>query len=396
MPAETLSAGRRPASLPAHRQPGNRRKDQSVATQTQSAPREADDPELRDRIRTTVERSLRRGLVGLEYITIEDTDVGKTPKDTVLVSDDGAHKLYHYRAQTDEIYRVPLLFVTSLVSKPYILDLTPGQSLIEYLVRQGYDVYLIDWGIPRARDSHLRLEDYALDFLPKCVETVLERSGEDEVTIAGYCLGGTLALCYAAARPEAPIKNLACITTPVNFHGMGLFSKWTDRRYFDVDRVVDTLGNVPGELLLSAFDGLRPAGRVTSTLQAWDRLQESEYVRTFLLFDRWAADQIPFAGETFRQLTKELMWDNKLLDGTLELAGQRIDIRSLNMPVFHAMAEHDHIVPYEASKHLTSMLASEDKEEVVLRGGHVSLVAGGNALYRLWPKLDQWLSTRSV
>jgi len=355
-----------------------------------------EDPDLRERIRTSVDRGLRRALVGLDYISIEDTDVGKTPKDTVLASSRSTHKLYHYRPQTDEIYRVPLLFVTSLVSKPYILDLIPGQSMIEYLVGQGYDVYLIDWGIPRAADSDLQLEDYAMDFLPQAVETVLERSGEAELTMVGYCLGGTLGLSYAAAFPDAPIKNLVCLTTPVNFHGMGLFSSWTDRRYFDVDRVVNTLGNIPGDMLLSAFDGLRPAGRITGNLQVWDRLQQSEYVRTFLLFDRWAADQIPFAGEAFRQLTKELLWDNKLLDGTLQLDGRRIDIRELRFPALHVMAEHDHIVPYEAAKDLIGLLGSEDKQEIVLRGGHVSLVAGGNALYRLWPKLDQWLSTRSI
>ena len=95
MPAGTLSLGSRVGPPSTQREPGSRRKDQSVATQTQSAPREADDPELRDRIRTTVERSMRRGLVGLEYITIEDTDVGQTTKETVLVSSSGAHKLYH-------------------------------------------------------------------------------------------------------------------------------------------------------------------------------------------------------------------------------------------------------------------------------------------------------------
>ena len=351
-------------------------------------------PDVASQVQTTVDTILRRGLVGLEYISLEDPQVGSTPKDTIHT--DGSMKLYHYRAQTDEVYRVPLLVVTSLVSKPYILDLTPGQSMMEFLVQQGYDVYLIDWGVPRNEDSGLRLEDYALSRIPECVGRVLEDSGEDQLNLLGYCVGGSLALMYMGTHPEAPVGNMVCLTTPVNFKGMGLFSQWTDERYFDVDRIVDTLGNVPGEILLSAFDMLRPTGRLTSPIQVLDRIRDDKYVKSFMMVDRWAADQIPFPGEAFRQMVKELYWKNAMLEGTLELDGLPVDLSTIDVPMIHAMAQHDHIVPYEAAKPALEQVASEDTEEVVLRGGHASLVAGGNAMYRLWPKLDQWLSVRSI
>ena len=125
-------------------------------------------PDVATTVRSTVETILRRGLVGLEYISLDDPQPGSTPKDTILTR--GSMKLYHYRAQTDEVYRTPLLVITSLVSKPYILDLTPGQSMIEFLVQAGYDVYLIDWGIPMPEESKLTLDDYALSHIPACVE----------------------------------------------------------------------------------------------------------------------------------------------------------------------------------------------------------------------------------
>lgn len=353
-----------------------------------------DAPDVARQVQSAVDAILRRGLVGLEYISLDDPQVGSTPKDTIHT--DGSMKLYHYRAQTDEVYRIPLLVVTSLVSKPYILDLTPGQSMMEFLVQQGYDVYLIDWGVPRKEDSGLRLEDYALGRIPDCVERVLDDSGEPELNLLGYCVGGSLALMYLGTHPEAPVGNMACLTTPVNFKGMGLFSQWTDERYFDVDRIVDTLGNVPGEILLSAFDMLRPTGRLTSPIQMLDRIRDDKYVKSFMMVDRWGADQIPFPGEAFRQMVKELYWKNAMLEGTLELDGRRVDLASVRAPMIHAMAEHDHIVPYEAAKPALGLVGSEDAEEVVLRGGHASLVAGGNAMYRLWPKLDQWLSVRST
>src|SRR5690349_21541843 len=122
------------------------------------------EPTVEQRVRTEIERTIQRSIKGLEYISSGDPAVGQTAKDTIYSR--GTLKLYHYRPLSDEVYRVPLLLVMSLVSKPYILDLTPGQSLIEFLLQRGFDVYMIDWGVPRPEDTRLRLEDYVLDFIP--------------------------------------------------------------------------------------------------------------------------------------------------------------------------------------------------------------------------------------
>jgi polyhydroxyalkanoate synthase len=90
------------------------------------------------------------------------------------------------------------------------------------------------------------------------------------------------------------------------------------------------------------------------------------------------------------------MWDNKLYNDTMSVGGRAVDLSKITVPILHAMAEHDHIVPYEAAKHLIAKVGSADKEEVILKGGHVSLVAGANAVKRLWPKLESWLSKRSI
>ena len=354
----------------------------------------ASEPSIEQRVRAEIERTIQRGIKGIEYISTGDPAVGLTPKD--VIHQRGTLRLYHYHPQADEVYRVPILLVMSLISKPYILDLTPGQSLVEFLLKRGFDVYMIDWGIPRPEDSRLRFEDYVLDFIPDAVSRVLADSGEDEVSIVGYCMGGQLSSMYAALHPGGPLKNLACFTTPVDASGMELFQRWTDRRYFDVDRVVDTLGNVPPELLYASFDMLKPAQRFAKNVQLWDNLWNDEFVKSYRMFDRWAADQIPFPGECFRQMTKQMMWENRFARNEFELGGRRIDLGDIKVPFLHVVAEHDHIVPYPAAKPLVPMVGSEDKAEVMLKGGHVSLVAGGNAIYRLWPQLDSWLSERSL
>ncbi|MDB5108110.1 MAG: Polyhydroxyalkanoic acid synthase [Candidatus Binatus sp.] len=346
------------------------------------------------RVREEVQRTIQRSIKGLNYFLSDDLTLGVTPKDTIHKR--GTLSLHHYRPLTDEIYRVPIVLVMSLVSKYYILDLAPGQSFIEFLAKQGYDVYLIDWGVPRPEDSHLKLEDYVLDFMPDCIAKIREDSGEPDISMIGYCMGGMLALMYAALHPKGSLKNLVCLTTPVNFEGMGLMRQWTDPRYFDVDKIVNALGNVPPELISASFDMLRPAAKIASQIRLWDNMWNDEFVKSYRMFDRWAADQIPFPGECFRQTTKELMWDNKLIKNQLVLGGRHVDLTQIKMSFLAVMAEHDHIVPYESAKELIALIGSTDKRDIILKGGHVSLVAGPNAVRRLWPALDGWLSERSI
>jgi polyhydroxyalkanoate synthase len=341
------------------------------------------------------QRTRERIKKGIDILLARDEPpVGVTPKD--IVYSRGTLKLYHYRPMTDNVYRVPVVFVMSLVSKPWILDLAPGQSFIQFMLTQGFDVFMIDWGIPRPEDSRLRFEDYVQDFMPRSFEHVQRETGEDDFSILGYCMGGMLSLMYAATNPNAPLKNLVCAATPVDMNGMGLFKKWSNPKYFDVDRLIDTVGNIPPEMMLRSFELLRPMDRLGGYIRLIDNLWDPMFVYGFRIMYKWTNEQIPFPGETYRQFTKELMWENKLMTGQMNLGGKRVDLSNIKVPVFNAMAEHDHIAPYATTAPVLSLVGSEDKEEILLKGGHVSLVAGKNAVGRLWPKVADWLSHRSV
>ena len=323
-----------------------------------------------------------------------EPEVGLTPKDTIYAR--GTLRLYRYRPQTDDVYRVPLVFVMSLISKSYILDLAPGQSLVEYLLKEGFDVYMIDWGVPRAEDHGMRLENYVLDLMPRCVEEVQRITKEQDYSFLGYCMGGLFGLMYAAAFPEAGLKNLASVSTPVDFEGMAMLRRWADPQWFDVDRIVDTFGNVPAELVRMSIEALRPLDRILGYVRLWDNLWNEEYVYNWRIRYNWVNDQIPFPGECYRQLIKDLLLGNKLKTGELSLGGRRIDLKNVRCAVLNAMAEHDHITPYESTRALISLVGSCDKQEMLVKGGHVSLVSGKNAILRLWPTVNQWLAPRSV
>jgi polyhydroxyalkanoate synthase len=141
---------------------------------------------------------------------------------------------------------------------------------------------------------------------------------------------------------------------------------------------------------------LRPGARIAGNIRLLDNLWNDDYVKSFRMFDRWASDTLPLAGEYFRETTKKLMWGNELNHGTMEVGGRPVDLGRITAPFLHVTAEHDHIVPSEASAPLIDKIGSTDKEQVTMKGGHVSLVAGGNAIKRLWPKLVDWLGERSV
>ncbi len=357
------------------------------------SPVEPTPEEIAAKVRTEIDRAIRRNIKGLELLNAGTQPVGAMAKDTLLRR--GTMQLYHYHPVVSEVYRTPILIVSPTSNRGYIFDLARGQSLVEFLLTRGYDVFMIDWLAPRRDESGLKLENYLLDFIPQCLACVREHSGQPTASLLGYCIGGTLSLLTAALFP-ADIANLILFTTPVDFRHMALFRIWGDQKHFDVDRLVDSLGLVPGEFFLSAFDLMRPANRTAGALHLWINMWNDDYVKSYRMFDRWAAETLPLAGEYFRQSTKEFLWRNSIMTGELEVGGRRIDLRAITAPMLSVVAQHDHVVPLQAAHPLMDLVGSPEREELVVKGGHVSVVAGPSAVTRLWPTLDKWLAKRSV
>jgi polyhydroxyalkanoate synthase len=331
-------------------------------------------------------------LAALEQEMMRETAV--TPKELVYAR--GTLRLHHYLPQTDDVYRVPLLLVFSMVSKPYIFDLAPGQSLIEYLVREGFDVYLVDWGTPRLEHSGIGVDDYVADMIPDCIAQVQRHSGEKDVSLLGYCLGGTLTMLYAAYAPKGPVKNLLQLATPINGEGMALQHKLLTSQGLDPDLIVDTFGNVPADMIEGAFQVLRPLQKAAGQLMLLNNAADREFVKAHLRMARWGADALPFPGKAFREMCRDFVVGNKIVRGEFEVRGRKMDLGDIRVPLLHVLAEHDHVVPYASSRDVVRLVGSRDKEEWVLKGGHVSLVAGLAAITRTWPRLAGWLAPRSV
>jgi polyhydroxyalkanoate synthase subunit PhaC len=345
----------------------------------------------------SMEQALEKYTTGMQIITEgARAETGQTPKEVIWTRNKA--KLYRYEPAIEKRYRVPVLLVYALINRPYVLDLMPGNSLVEYLVGQGFDVYMLDWGIPGDEDKDLTFENYVLDYIPRAVAKVKRAAHADEFSLLGYCMGGTMTAMYAALFPDAGIKNLLLLTAPTDFtpDNVGLYGLWTSEKYLNPDRIVDAFGNVPGDFIDTGNRMLKPVTNYVGTYATmWDRIMQDKSMDTWLAMNKWVNDGIPFPGATFRQWIREFYQQNKLVKGEIQLRGRRVDLSDIRCAVLNIAGKKDHICTLPQAEAAMRLISSRDSEFFVLDAGHVGLLTGSEAKKQLWPKVRDWLSKRS-
>ncbi|MFQ3582852.1 MAG: alpha/beta fold hydrolase [Chloracidobacterium sp.] len=284
----------------------------------------------------------------------------------------------------------PVLIVNSLVNKYYILDLTPGKSFVAYLAGEGIPVYMIDWGVPDAGDARLTLAHHVNQYLAHSVEAVCADAQAEQVALLGYCMGGTLALMYTALHP-ARVRGLALLATPVDFNNDAILNLWTRRDYFDVDKLVDTLGNPPEQLLQSTFMMMKPTKNLTKYVDLLQNAENDDFVETFLAFDYWVNDVVSLPGETFRQFVKWCYQENQLVQGKLKLGRRVVRLEQITVPLLNVVANHDDVVPRVSSEALMPLVGSQKKALLAVNGGHHGLSIGKSAVDVVWPGIARWV-----
>ena len=311
--------------------------------------------------------------------------VGTTPSDVVHA--ENKWRLFRYRPRaTGLAYATPVLLVPSLINRHYVLDLVPGRSFVEYLVEQGHDVYMIDWGTPGDEDRFLDLDDIVAGYIGRSLRVATQRSGHARAHLLGYCLGGTLATIHAAVHPER-VASLLALAAPIDFHDDGLLSTWTRTRTFDVAALVQGAGNVPWPLMQLAFQLLRPTLALSKAASLVDRAWDDEFLDGFLALERWGNDNVSFPGAAYRRWIEALYRDNALVRDAFTLRGEPVRLSAIRCPVLAVGFSDDHIVPSASAGALVDRVGSSDREALVRRGGHVGAVISRTASRDLWPKL---------
>jgi polyhydroxyalkanoate synthase len=339
---------------------------------------------------------LKRYATGIRIITEgAQADTAQTPKEVIWTKNKA--KLYHYPS-AQRRFAVPILMVYALINRAYVLDLMPGTSLIEYLVNQGFDVYLLDWGTPGDEDRNLTFENYVLDYLPQAAKRVMRHANTQEFTLLGYCMGGTMSLMYAALFPEH-LRNLILLTAPSDFSSehLGLYGVYTSARYFDPDVLVDAFGgNIPGGVIDHGNRLVKPVTNyVGSYVTMWDRVLNEKPMALWMAMSKWVNDGVDFPAATFRQWIKEFYQENKLIKGEVVLRGRRVDLSRITCPVLNIAGTQDHICTIPMAEATTRLVSSQDKEFFTMNAGHVGLLTSPDTKRILWPKLREWLAARS-
>jgi len=331
--------------------------------------------------------------IELALIDPPDVEVGATPHEVIFT--ENKLKLLHYHPVVKKTYPVPLIMIFALVNRPYILDLKPGRSVVEVLLSKGIDVYLIDWGSPGDEDKHLDLNHYVNRYIKKVINKVKSDSGSDEVSVLGYCMGGTMSAMYSALYPD-DIKNLVLMTAGIDFKVDGTLNLWGNKPNFDVDKFIEAYGNVPPEFLQSGFLFMKPIQNLVSKyVNFYENVDNEAFVENFLAMEKWLNDNIPVAGEVFREFVKYLYQENQLVEGNLMINGKRVDLNNITCSVLNLIAEHDHLVPPASSLIFEELISSKDKKTIVHPTGHIGLSVSSKSLKGLWPGVADWLIERS-
>jgi polyhydroxyalkanoate synthase subunit PhaC len=324
--------------------------------------------------------------------------IAQTPKTLVWTLNKAKLFRYDFNPEAKHRHRVPLLLVFAIMNRPSILDLRPGNSFVEFMVERGYDVYLLDWGRPGIEDKNIKFDDYVLEYLPRAIRKVKQISASSEFSMLGWCIGAILTTIYAAMRPDDGLKNLLLLTAPLDFtNRQGLtFAKWTDAKYFDLEKVLAMYGNMPGEMIDYGAKALKPVENyVGNYCKLWDNLEDPRTVAAWQAMHTWVSDIIPMTGAAYRQLITDFYRNNLLIQNRLRIRDQQVDLARIRANLFTVIAEGDHITPPCQSESIMQKVSSHDKQLYRIPGGHIGVMAGSAAHRTTWPHIDTWLATRS-
>lgn len=361
-----------------------------------SAPQNTDDAKQFDPVGFVVEQ-VTRSMQGSWNLTkhvlgIDRAKTAQSPREEVYR--DGAATLWHYRSSRVEL-APPVLLVPSLVSRAFILDLQPGNSLVEYLIGQGLDVYMMDWGEPNEADAGNTLETYTHAMMPRAVRTIDKRHDGAGVTVFGYCFGGILTLLYAASHPDDPIANLVQLATPVDFAEMPPAMMIAGKNGVRPEDVIDETGNVPARAVRGSFSLLTPTADLATVAGFFERVHDEQFIANYQAMTSWTRDHVPFPGGVFRQTLELFQKQNAIANNTLVLDGDPVDLGDITVPFLNILGDKDHIVPSNSTVGLHEMVGSKDTSELRLPAGHVGMIVGSGAMKRHIPALADWIVVHS-
>ncbi len=323
---------------------------------------------------------------------LEEISMEMTPYEIVYSED--KVRLLHFSPTVQKTVKTPLVIAYALINRFHILDIHPKKSWVKNLINQGFDLYLIDWGTPTEINRHQGFDDYVNGYMDNCIDFVMRESSTNAVSLQGYCTGGTLSTVYSTLYPKK-IKNLI-LTAPVIDGRRDSTVVANLAKHIDVDKLTDTVGNMPPEIMYYVFSILKPFEQgFEKYLNFFKNIHNKEYVDNFIRVEKWLSDTPPIPGELFRQWIKNVYQENLLVNNKMYVGGKQISLKNINMPVFTQVAVGDHLVSPECSMPIHYAISSTDKTLRIYPTGHVGMIASSFSQQKVLPELGIWLKERS-
>ncbi len=316
-------------------------------------------------------------------------------------------QLIEYRAQTAKVHAKPLLMVPPCINKYYILDLQPGNSLVEYAVSQGFRVFMVSWVNPDETLARKGWDDYVEHGVIRAIDAVRDISGQDTINTLGFCIGGTLlgvALSVLQGRGREVADSVTLLTSFLDFSNTGVLDVFIDEAAVRLREItIGAQSPVGGGLmhgadLATTFSFLRPTDLVWNYVVG-NYLKGGTPPAFDLLY--WNADSTNLPGPMYCWYLRHTYLENNLVvPGKVHCCGQAVALQKLRMPAFIYGSREDHIVPWDSAYASTQILRGP-KTFVLGASGHIAGVinppARNKRSYwtseRLGPDAPQWLET---
>ncbi len=323
-----------------------------------------------------------------------DTKIASTPFQTVYQEDRVKLKYYKSAKSRDMGENIALLVVYALINRDTVLDLQHGRSMLRGLLDRGIDIYLLDWGYPTRKDRFLDINDHVNGYIENAVNFILRQKKLPKINLMGICMGGVLSIVYSALHPDK-VKNLITVVTPVDFDSdKSLLNIWM--RDVDVDRLVNTFGNMPGDILNIGFILLNPARLLIDKYVGFlQNIDNKNFIENFIRMEKWIYDTPDVPGETFKQFVKDCYQKNLLVKNRMEVGGEGVNLKKITMPLLNIYGKHDNLVPPETASVLRDKVGSADSENFSLDTGHIGIFVSSKTQKELAPKIVSWLRKRN-
>ena len=336
-----------------------------------------------------IQRTLEgKGPSGTEKFVV-GRDVAATPGRVVLRNE--LAELIQYTPATPSVYAEPILIIPAWIMKYYVLDLSPSNSLVNYLVAQGHTVFMVSWKNPTAADRSLGMDDYLKLGVRATLEAVAGIVPNRKIHSVGYCIGGTLlsiAAAILAAEGDQRIASVTLLAAQQDFSEPGELSLFISPSQLDMlEAAMSRTGVLKSEQMGAAFALLRSRDLL------W-----TPAVNTYLLGKRdspndlmaWNADGTRMPCRMHAEYLRRLYLDNALARGEFDSGGRRVDLAAIRVPMFVVGTETDHVAPWQSVYKARGLTRSPDYTFLLTSGGHNAGIVSGPVHPRRRHRVRTW------